>query len=162
MTLAMNTRRNINRGYMKLVVWQDAKAYDGMTLQGFRDWSYELKRVAANQIACVDSIHRNIAEGYARRSLKEYLHFLNIALASTAESVSSLHAYREAEQLTVEQFDALDSIAYKIENGLLRLIQRLQERQCDGAWSESFIVRESNAAYSADHGRSRSSNIPTT
>jgi len=25
--LAMAERKNINRGYMKLIVWQDAKAY---------------------------------------------------------------------------------------------------------------------------------------
>lgn len=27
MELDMTERRNINRGYMKLIVWQDAKAY---------------------------------------------------------------------------------------------------------------------------------------
>ncbi|PWI46434.1 four helix bundle protein, partial [Candidatus Heimdallarchaeota archaeon B3_Heim] len=31
------------------------------------------------------SISRNIAEGYSRRSIKEYLNFLNIALGSSGE-----------------------------------------------------------------------------
>ncbi|OHB79431.1 MAG: hypothetical protein A2Z25_17655 [Planctomycetes bacterium RBG_16_55_9] len=66
-------RRNINRGYMKLTVWQDAIAFYTQTVSVFRSWPYEMKRVAGQQIASVDSIHRNIAEGYCRKSLKEYL-----------------------------------------------------------------------------------------
>lgn len=64
-------RRNINRGYMKLTVWQDAITFYTHTVSVFRDWPYEMKRVAGQQIASVDSIHRNIAEGYCRRSLRE-------------------------------------------------------------------------------------------
>ena len=59
----MTERRNINRGYMKLIVWQDAKSYYVLTCRIFRAFPYELKRVASQQIASVDSIHRNIAEG---------------------------------------------------------------------------------------------------
>ena len=59
----MTERKNINRGYMKLFVWQDAKTYDVLTCGAFRAFPYELKRVASQQIASVDSIHRNIAEG---------------------------------------------------------------------------------------------------
>ena len=90
----MSERRNVNRGYRKLIVWLDAIEYYRLTCEIFRRFPYELKRVASQQIASVDSIHRNIAEGYCRRSVKEYLHFLNIALAAAGESISGLHAYR--------------------------------------------------------------------
>ncbi len=131
-------RRNINRGYLKLTVWQDAIAFYAHTVSAFEDWPYEMKRVAGQQIASVDSIHRNIAEGYGRKSLKEYLQFLNIALSSAAESVSGLHAYRRSGQLTEAQFDALDAEAYKIENGLKRLIASLQKKQQEGTWQDEF------------------------
>lgn len=52
------TRKNLNRGYMQLVVWQDAKDYYVLTSTIFRKFPYELKRVASQQIASVDSIHR--------------------------------------------------------------------------------------------------------
>ena len=143
----MAVRKNINRGYMKLTVWQDAKAYYILTCRAFRVFPYELKRVASQQIDSADSIHRNIAEGYCRRSIKEYLLFLNIALGSAGESVSGLHVYVEAEQITAAQFDELDALAYKLENGLKRLIESLQEKQMSGGWQDTFVVRESNAAY---------------
>jgi four helix bundle protein len=142
-------RRNVNRGYRGLVVWQDAIEYYVLTCRIFRSFPYELKRVASNQMASADSIHRNIAEGYCRRSIREYLNYLNVALASSGESVSGLHAYHKAGQITPEQFEAADSLAYKLENGLKRLIESLQRKQQAGDWQDSFVVGESNAAYCA-------------
>ena len=75
-------RKNRNRGYKKLTVWNDAIDYYVLTCEVFRSFEFELKRVVSQQIASVDSVHRNIAEGYRRRSIKEYLNFLNIALGS--------------------------------------------------------------------------------
>jgi four helix bundle protein len=131
-------RRNINRGYMKLTVWQDAIAFYAQTVSLFRNWPYEMKRVAGQQIASVDSIHRNIAEGYCRKSLKEYLQFLNVALSSTGESVSGLRAYHKAKQLTDDEFETMDAQAYKIENELKRLIESLQKKRRDGTWQDEF------------------------
>lgn len=141
--------RNINRGCRKLIVWQDAIDCYVITSRMFRPFPYELKRVASNQIAAIDSVHRNIAEGYGRRSIKEYLHFLNIALASAGESVSDLHAYLKAGQISKAVFDNADAIAYKLENGLKRLIESLEKKRDLGDWDDSFIVRESNAACGA-------------
>jgi four helix bundle protein len=131
-------RRNINRGYMKLTVWKDAITFYNQTVSVFRNWPYEMKRVAGQQIASVDSIHRNIAEGYCRKSLKEYLQFLNIALSSTGESVSGLHAYHETGQLKDDEFEMMDAYAYKIENSLKRLIGSLQKKRQDGTWQDEF------------------------
>ncbi len=131
-------RRNVNRGYMKLTVWQDAVAFHCHTIAVFRNWPHEMKRVAGQQIASVDSIHRNIAEGYGRKSLPERLQFLNYALSSTGESASGLHAYHRAAQLADGEFEAMDAEAYKIENELKRLIESLQKKRHDGTWQDEF------------------------
>jgi len=143
----MSPRRNANRGYRKLVVWQDAVDYYVLTCRIFRAFPYGLRRVASNQIAAVDSIHRNIAEGYCRRTASDYLRFLNVALSSVGESVSGLHTYRKAGQITQADFEEGDSSAYKIENGLARLLERVAIAREQGQWDESFFVQESNAAY---------------
>src|SRR5262249_22164039 len=133
----MIERRNINRGYQKLNVWQDAANLYLLTSKIFGKFQFELRRVGANQIASVDSVHRNIAEGYCRRSLNEYL----------GESVSGAHVYRRCDQISEEEFDEWDRLAYKLENGIKKLIESLQRKKEKGEWSDSFIVKESNSAY---------------
>src|SRR5438128_7491019 len=110
--------RNKNRGYQQLRVWQDAIDYYGLSCSVFRKFPYDLKRVTSQAIASADSVHRNIAEGYCRRSLREYLQFLNFALGSLGEFVSGIYAYRKAEQLTQQDFTILNDLTFKLENGL--------------------------------------------
>ncbi len=140
-------RKNKNRGYQKLRVWQDAIDYYEQTCGVFRKFPYELRRVASQAMASSDSVHRNIAEGYCRRSIHEYLNFLNIALSSLGESVSGLHAYRRAKQLTQEEFDSLDGLAYKLENGLIKLVESLEQKRERGEWTDYLMAKKSNAAY---------------
>ena len=140
-------RRNKNRGYQKLRVWNDAVDYYVQTCRVFRGFPYELKRVVSNMIASTDSIHRNIAEGYCRRSIREYLNFLNIALASLGESVSGLQAYRKANQLGKDDFEKLDALAYRLENGLLRLVASLEKKQETGEWIDHLMIKECDAIY---------------
>lgn len=142
-------RRNKNRGYMQLVVWQDAIEFYRLCCEVFRKYPYELKRVASQGIASSDSVHRNIAEGYDRRSLREYLQYLYIALGSLGESVSGIHAYHAAKQISDAEFERLDSLAYKLENGLLKLVESLERKQMNGDWIDNLVVKESNAIYSA-------------
>ena len=142
-------RKNKNRGYQKLRVWNDALEYYKQTWEVFRKLPYELRRVASQQIASSDSVHRNIAEGYCRRSIHEYLKFLYVALASLGESVSGLYAYREAKQISVEDSERLDEVAFKLENGLLKLVQTLEEKRELGEWTDHLMIKESNAAYAS-------------
>jgi len=106
--------------------------------------------VASQALASSDSIHRNIAEGYCRRSIREYLNFLNIALASLGESVSGLHAYREAGQMSEDDFNSLNKLAYRLENGLLKLVESLERKQMNGDWIDHLVMKESNEQYGTE------------
>ena len=143
-------RKNKNRGYMQLRVWDGAVEYYVQTCKVFRVFPYELKRVASQAIASSDSIHRNIAEGYCRRSILEYLNFLNVALSSLGESVSGIYAYAKAGQIAAVDIELLDSLAYKLENGLLKLIESLEQKREKRDWIDHLIVKESNVAYVAE------------
>jgi four helix bundle protein len=145
----MEIRRNRNRGYQQLRVWQDAQELYVLTREVLTDFPYDLKRLVAQQTASVDSVHRNIAEGYCRRGIKEYLYHLNVALGSLGESVSGCFAYVKSGEITKEQFEAMDALAYKIENGLLKLVERLEEKKQDGSWIDHMMVKESNEVYRA-------------
>ena len=106
--------------------------------------------MAAQAIASSDSVHRNIAEGYCRRSIHEYLNFLNIALGSLGESVSGLSAYRKSKQIKEEEFQKLDGLAYKLENGLLKLVESLEQKRERGEWTDHLMIKESNAIYGSE------------
>jgi four helix bundle protein len=139
--------KNKNRGYQQLRVWQDAVEYYRLSCGVFRKLPYELKRVASQAIASADSIHRNIAEGYCRRSIREYLQFLNFALGSLGESVSGLQAYQKSGQISETDFASLNDLAYKLENGLLKLVESLERKKMTGDWIDHLVVKESNAVY---------------
>ena len=139
--------RNKNRGYQQLRVWQDAIDFYVSCSRVFRTWPYDLRRVASQQIASADSVHRNIAEGYCRRSLREYLQFLNFALGSLGESVSGLIAYHKAGQLQPADFDSLNALAFKLENGLLKLVESLERKEMAGDWIDHLVLKESHIAY---------------
>lgn len=53
------------------------------------------------------SISSNIAEGFERRTRKEYLNFLNIAKASAGELRSQLYVAREIGYLNANEHDEL-------------------------------------------------------
>src|SRR6476620_7057613 len=125
----MGERKNKNRGYQQLRVWQDAVGLYVETCHLFRPQAFEMKRVVGQAIASADSVHRNIAEGYCRKSIREYIQHLYVALGSLGESVSGYHAYRQADQLSESDFEILDRQAFKLENGLLRLIESLEQKR---------------------------------
>jgi four helix bundle protein len=57
-------RKNKNRGYQKLRVWEDAVNFYVLCCRVFGKLPYGLSRIASQAIASSDSVHRNIAEGY--------------------------------------------------------------------------------------------------
>lgn len=131
-------RKNINRGFKKLRVWNDAVELYVLTCQNLSKFPFELKRTAGNCIDCSHSISRNIAEGYSRRSIKEYLNFLNIALGSCGEYHSCIFSSFRANQISNESYEELDKLHYKVENELLRLIRSFQKKLNDDSWDSTF------------------------
>jgi four helix bundle protein len=135
---SMIERKNINRGFKKLRVWQDAVSLYILACEIFLKFPYGLRKTASQAIDAAHSISRNIAEGYCRRSLKEYLNHLNIALGSCGEFHSCYESFRLAEQISNDQYEKLDTLHYKVENGLISLIKSLQKKYINGDWQEVF------------------------
>lgn len=75
---------------------------------------------------------------------------MNIALGSLGESVSGLCGYSKGKQISEEAFEKLDALAYKIENGLLKLVESLERKRDRGDWIDTLVVKESNAIYGRD------------
>jgi four helix bundle protein len=134
-------RKNINRGFKKLQVWQDSVSLYVLACKIFNRFPFELKKVVSNALDAVHSISRNISEGYCRRSLKEYLNHLNIALGSCGEFHSCYESFKKAEQITQEEYEELDQLHYKVENELIKLMESLQKKQTVGEWEDTFLTK---------------------
>ncbi len=50
------------------------------------------------------------------------------------------------EDAAEAEFTALNDLAFKLENGLLRLVESLEQKQITGDWTDSLIIKESNVA----------------
>ena len=107
-------RRNKNRGYQQLLVWQDAVELYGLSWGAVRGWPFELKKLASQSMASSDSVHRNIAEGYCRRSIREYLQHLNIALGSLGETLSGFIVYSRNGQIELSSLGST-GFGYRID-----------------------------------------------
>src|SRR6266540_2220144 len=100
--------RNKNRGYMNLVVWQRAMDLFELTwrltyVEARIDFKLRSQLVDAAQ-----SVSANIAEGYGRRGLNEYLQFLYVGLGSLGETLTraiGLHRIHLVEDGALEEFD---------------------------------------------------------
>ena len=100
----INRNRNINRGFRKLDIWKEAVelfVYVKERLKSIDTISYKTKAQIENSIF---SVHSNIAEGYARRHLKEVIQFTNIAMASLAENYSQMFALLSSSRLSKSPF----------------------------------------------------------
>jgi four helix bundle protein len=143
-------RRNKNRGYQQLLVWQDAIELYGLAFHVVRGWPFEQKKLASQSLASSDSVHRNIAEGYCRRTIREYLQHLNIALGSLGETLSGFIAYSRNGQIEASAFEQLDTLIFRLENRLLKLVGSLERKRDAGDWTETLVVREDPPDYGAD------------
>lgn len=116
------------QGYRQLLAWQRAHelalaVYKQTQPLAPRDnWL----RTQVNRSAL--SVGANIAEGYSRGSLREYLQFLSVARGSLAETEYHLLFIRDAGLITPGAHAELDAIRREAANLLLGLIRSLQAK----------------------------------
>ncbi len=110
-----------------LEAWQlarqlTAKVYEA-TLTGKFAKDYGLR--AQIQRAAV-SIVSNIAEGFDRKSNKQFLQFLDVASGSASEVKAQLYVALDLKYLTNEQFQDMFTDAVRVGQMLTKLMQYLR------------------------------------
>lgn len=112
-----------------LPVWQRADELNAQVLPLIRvakqrgDYAYadQLRRASL-------SITNNIAEGFERKSGKEFLHFLSIAKGSAGEVRSMLSQAVREEMLGRDIIDGIRATALDVSRQLARFIKFLQKK----------------------------------
>ncbi|MGE5804721.1 MAG: four helix bundle protein, partial [Ignavibacteria bacterium] len=109
-------RHNLNRGFMKLEVWRNAIELFQLSAEFIEAIPNMDLKLKSQILDSAQSISSNIAEGYCRKSISEYLHFLNISLGSAGELFTRIIGLMEIKLLTNLQFNEFDLKHYEVEN----------------------------------------------
>ncbi len=137
----LERNKNLNRGFRKLRVWREAidlYVFEKGILDKIRGISFKIKDQV---LASGFSISSNLAEGYCRRSIKEYIQFINIALGSAGENYSQMFALLKTEEISKDRFDEFDERHYSVETKLINLAKSLARKMKTGQdWNSDYKV----------------------
>lgn len=115
------------RNYRDLVVWQKAISFVTDVYQATRQLPAEERYGLCSQIRrSAASIPSNIAEGYGRNSIQDYIRFLQIANGSLFEFQTQLEIIKNLEYITRDHFEDLFNQSREIERMLKSLINKLR------------------------------------
>ena len=127
--------RNKNRGYMNLIVWQKAMDLFELVWKLSYDEAAVDFKLRSQLVDAAQSVSANIAEGYGRRSIKEYIQSLYTSLGSLAETMTRGIGLRQVQLVPDNRFEDFNKLHYEVENRLLRLIEKLEQKRDDGDWT---------------------------
>ena len=128
MTKAQRCKGAEVKTYKDLLVWQKAihfvtqvyKAVKGFPQEELYGLTSQIKRAAV-------SIPSNIAEGYGRKSTKDYIRFLQIAMGSIFEIQTQLEISKNLEFVSESSFGELYEYSREIERMLSSMINKVTE-----------------------------------
>lgn len=138
----LNRNRNINRGYRKLEVWQEGIELYVLVRKKLKSIDSVPFKVKAQIEDSILSCSSNIAEGYSRRSIKENINFINIALSSLSENYTQLFALHSSEDIDRIWFDEYDKKHYSLENKLIQFNRSMISKISSDEWKNDYILRE--------------------
>ncbi|MCH5239793.1 MAG: four helix bundle protein [Muribaculaceae bacterium] len=76
---------------------------------------------------CAVSIPSNIAEGHARNSKKDFIHFLKISLGSNAELETQAILSQNFDYITIDELSQIQKETKEISKMIISLIHHLQQ-----------------------------------
>jgi four helix bundle protein len=121
---------------MKLDIWQRGMDLFGLAFRlAEPGGDFRLKSQFADAAL---SVPANIAEGYGRRTLPEYLQFLYVAKGSLAEAFTRAAGLWRAKLVPAAVFEEFDLLHYEVENKLLAPISSLESKRHSHDWQNSL------------------------
>jgi len=121
-----------------LEVWQIARQLvkDVYRITSERRFSKDLGLSTQIQRTAV-SIMSNIAEGFERKSKKEFIHFLYIAKGASGELRSQLYIALDLDYINKNEFQEIYQLSEKISKSLAGFIKYLQSFNLESSNLES-------------------------
>lgn len=134
-------------GYKNIIAWQKANDLAALVHALTRTWGAGYYRLSDQMRSAAVSIESNIAEGYCRVSLADYIRFCEIARGSAGELGSQI---QDCERWGLASGTQLADLLAQYGDAtffLEKLIEGLMKKQKAGDWDKSFGTREDAADY---------------
>jgi len=119
----------MGKGYMKLIVWKNARELRRLIYDITKRFPLKEKKRVAQMQDSARSIKQNIQEGYKRTSIGEYIHHLSIAQGSLGELSGDIDDCFEDKLITKEEYETFNSLINKTDYLFMRLIQSLERKR---------------------------------
>ncbi len=125
----METQKIIVRSYKDLIAWQKSMELSILVYKLTDSFPKSEMFSLVNQIRrAVVSIPSNIAEGWARKGLGEYIQFLSIAYGSASELETQLILSKKLGFGEGREYKKIEGILVEVQKLLFVLIRKLRSK----------------------------------
>ncbi len=116
------------KSYKELIVWQKSmQLVKEVFLATDKFPKSEMYGLISQMRRCSVSIPSNIAEGYGRKSKKEYSQFYSIAYGSTLELETQLIISKELAFVDIKDFQRINSLLEEVAKMLNFMTSKMRE-----------------------------------
>ena len=119
------------KAFEELIIWQEARKFTNNIYRVTKKFpTEELYGLTSQMRRAAVSVMSNIAEGFDRRTTKEFISFLIIARASVSEVQNDLYISLDLNYINTENFQTNYDYAQKIAkliNGLITYLKSQKE-----------------------------------
>lgn len=137
-------------GYKNLLAWQAADELANLVHHLVVGFEYRYSKLVSQMLGSASSVKANIAEGYCRNSLGDYIRFCEIARGSLGELGSQI---QDCERWNLIKGIELEQLIHLFGDStymLEQLIKGLRAQRKEGNWDRSLGMKEETTAYIVD------------
>jgi four helix bundle protein len=136
-------------GYKNLLAWQAADELAAFVHNLAIRFGPPYFKLANQMLGSASSIKANIAEGYCRNALGDYIRFCEIARGSLGELGSQIQDCERWELVKDSELEQLVHLYGDTSYFLEQLIKSLRAKRNEGTWDRSMGVKEEGPDYFA-------------
>ncbi len=139
-------RRKESLAARQLHIWQESKRLYTESCRVLRGLPSSLRGISSPCIGSTERVYIEIAHGFDRGSVHEYMRHLNYALAFLGRTLSAFREFQQAEHVDRDELKRLITLALSIEKKLLKVITWC-ECQENINWSDDRIIKDCNSLF---------------